>query len=120
MASITFPTYLSFQSAGYNAEPVGNVYRSTMENGRIKQSRRSQKQRIVRNVTYLATAAQYETFKTWFRNDAAFGAKYFNWNDPEDEVTKDARIVDGLYNAVPLNTRMHYYYINVQIETYEG
>jgi hypothetical protein len=120
MASIDFPTNLRFQSASFSSSPVSNVYRSSMENGRIKQSRRSQRVRIVKNVQFLATTAQFNAFKTWFKDDAAMGAKYFNWVDPEDEVNKEARIVEGVYTATPLNTRMHYWVISMQFETYEN
>lgn len=119
MASITFPSYLEFQSSGYSIEPTSNVHRSTMEDGKIKQARRNQKQRVIRSVQYLATAAEFESFKTWYKNDSFFGAKYFNWTDPVEDTTKDARMVDGLYQATPLNTRMHYYYITLKLETYE-
>ena len=95
-----------------------NVYRTQMEGGYSKQAKRSHKSLVNRTVTYVYTAAEYESFKTWFYTTAANGALFFNWVDPVDNVTKDTRIVDGTYEASPASPRMSHWFVSMTFESY--
>lgn len=119
MASIDFPSEPIFQSRGYSRNQSELVRRTVMEDGYTKQARRSQIRRVIHNVQYLVSSDDLDTFETWFKGDAEFGAKFFDWTDPITDQEVEGRIVNGQYDIVPVTTRMNYYIISMQIEVYD-
>lgn len=116
-SSITFPGG-RLMTGQYSEQIESNILRTQMESGLQKQAKKSGQARVTRDVVYLMSTTQYETFKTWFRTSAADGALFFNWDDPVSGNTIDARIVNGLYDTSPVNARFNFFYITLQIESY--
>jgi hypothetical protein len=118
MAAIDFPNYGRLMTGQFIETSPTNLLRTTFESGAEKQVRRTNIKKTVRDVTYLFTAAEFATFKTWFDVTAVAGSQYFNWVDPVDNVTKDARIVNGAYTATPLTKHFTAFYVTFQVESY--
>ena len=107
-------------SSQYSETVVSNVLRTEMTGGYAKQAKKSSKQVKTRDVVYLYSTAEFEAFKLWFKNDAKDGSLFFNYTLPESANNDiiDARIVNGVYSAQPVNARMNYWYVTLQIESY--
>jgi len=118
MANIDFYTGGKLMTGQLSETHPSMLLRTTMENGIEKQTRRTTVKRTLRDVAYLFTAAEYEAFKTWFDETAKHGVLFFNWVDPIDNVTKDARIINGEYSTTPVTAHLTGYYVSFQIETY--
>jgi hypothetical protein len=95
----TFPNYGKLLLPGYGEDPESAVDRTQMESGPPKQAMVRSRVMVSRPVVMLFTASEYASFKTWFRTDVARGADWFDWTDPADGATRQARIVDGRYRA---------------------
>jgi hypothetical protein len=56
----------------------------------------------------------------WFKDTAKDGSLFFNYTLPESANNDiiDARIMNGTYTAAPVNARMNYWYVTLQIESY--
>lgn len=107
-------------SAQYSETVTPNVLRTEMTGGYAKQAKRGSKQTKTTDCTYLYSTAEFEAFKTWFRDTAKDGSLFFNWTDPSSANNDivDARIVSGVYQAAPVNARMNYWFVTLQIERY--
>ena len=95
-----FPSYGEFLLDGFGEQPESPLVRTNMESGPVKQAKLRSKIRVVRNVTYRFTNAEYVTWKTWHKTTVAFGALWFDWINPLDGATVQGRIINGLYNAI--------------------
>lgn len=95
-----------------------NVHRTTFESGEEKQVARTGRHKTIRRVTYVFTNSEYVAFKTWFHTTAKQGALFFSWLDPVDDVTKDARIVNGEYNGTAASALLTHWFVDFEIETY--
>ena len=119
MASISFPSIGILTTTGFSETPHANFVRTNMEQGFAKQAKRSAVSLVRRTVRYVLSEAEYATFKTFFYDTAEHGNLFFNWTDPVDGVTKDTRIVEGTFSAVPLTARWNFYEVTMTFETYE-
>lgn len=71
---------------GFSRVPADNVVRTDNETGPPDSRPRSTASVEVVTATYRMTAAQFETFKTFWRSSLAQGALAFDLPDPEDEA----------------------------------
>jgi hypothetical protein len=119
-SSINFYSGGKCMSSQYSETVLPNVLRTEMTGGYAKQAKRGSKQVKTAEVVYLYNTTEFEAFKTWFRDTAKDGSLFFNWTAPEsaNNDIMDARIVNGVYSAQPVNARMNYWYVSMQIERY--
>lgn len=119
-SSISFYSGGKCMSSQYSETVISNVLRTEMTGGYAKQARKSSKQVKTRDVVYLYSTAEFDAFKAWFKDTAKDGALFFNYTLPEsaNNDIADARIVSGVYQAAPVNARMNYWYVTMQIESY--
>ena len=102
----TFPTNLAMLLAdGYGEEPGAGVERTPMSDGLVKQARTTARELVARPARFLIRSkADYLAFYDW--HETTIGrAGWFDWTDPVDGLTKQARIVGGKvsYRAVRKN-----------------
>lgn len=107
-------------SSQYSETVTSNLLRTEMTGGYAKQAKRGSKQVKTTDCVYLYSTAEFEAFKIWFRDTAKDGSLFFNWTDPSSANNDivDARIVNGVYSAAPVNARMNYWFVNLSIERY--
>ena len=117
--SIAFYAGGKAMTGTYTESIRSNVLRTQMEGGIEKTAKRFGKAQITHNITYLYDASEYAAFKTWFKDTAKYGALFFNWTNPITDDIVDARISDGTYQVAPVNARGNYFYVQLNIETYE-
>lgn len=92
----TFPVYACVLLEGYKEKASYSVLRSEMDNGVPKQRPRRSLPMVTREVRVkLADKAAKVQFDTWVRTDLDGGTGWFNYIDPIDGATKQARIVSG-------------------------
>jgi hypothetical protein len=116
----TFPTYMKLTHTGprVTREPV--VLRTDMESGPPKQAMARSLGMVTRAVEYACTLANYQLFKTWFKIDVARGAGWFFWSDPEDDVSKLARIVGGVIDEeMPSGKTLDVWILKFKLETWD-
>jgi hypothetical protein len=116
-----FPhSYAKILAEGYEKSRPSAVIRTEMEDGMVKQLRSKARVLVKRNMTVgLASLANYQSFVTWFQTDIDYGAQWFDFTDPEDNVTKDARIVSQLNAERPLVGTGHWR-VSMVIETWSN
>jgi hypothetical protein len=118
MAAINFYTGGKLMTRDFSEVPTPNLIRTEMEGGYQKQAKKFAKSLTTYNVVYLFTNAEYALFKTWFYTTAANGSLFFNYTSPIDNVTRDSRIVNGVFEARVVNPTMTHWYVSFQIEAY--
>jgi len=102
---MAFPTYGELILRQYSENPDSSVLRTEMETGPAKQAKVQSLAPVQRRVSLFFTGAEFETFKIWFKgSECNRGASWFDWLDPQTGTTKQARIVDGKYEALTTNT----------------
>lgn len=117
----TFPSYAKLLHDPYDEQPESAVQRTDMESGPAKQSMIRSRAMVMRNVKYaFGSLADYQSFKTWFRNDVNRGSTWFDWRDPVDDTVKSARIPGGRLNPAKPNKRMDTWVLEFLIETWDG
>ena len=94
-----FPSIGKLLLEGFGEEPGSSVERSEFENGAVKQTQTVSRVLVSQAVTMCFTAAEYATFRAFWRNTLRRGADWFNWIDPRDGTVKLARIVGGKYSG---------------------
>jgi hypothetical protein len=119
-SSINFYAGGKCMSAQYAETVVPNILRTEMTGGYAKQAKKSSRQVKTTEVVYLYSTTEFDAFKVWHKNTAKDGALFFNWTQPETANNDicDARIVNGVYSASPVNARMNYWYVSMTIERY--
>jgi hypothetical protein len=119
-SSINFYAGGKCMSSQYSESVVSNVLRSEMTGGYAKQAKRASRQVKQRDVVYLYSTTEFDAFKTWFKDTAKDGSLFFNYTLPESANNDiiDARIMNGTYTAAPVNARMNFFYVTLQIESY--
>lgn len=83
----------------YGERPESAVLRTEMESGFAKQAKIRSKVPVFRPAVIDYSNTEYSQFKTWFKDTLARGTNWFAWTDPQDGVSKQARIVRGEYEA---------------------
>jgi hypothetical protein len=119
-SNIAFYSGGKCMSGQYAESVVPNILRTEMTGGYAKQARRSSKQVKNRELVYLYSTVEFDAFKAWFKDTAKDGALFFNFTLPESANNDviDARISNGEYSATPVNARMNYWYVTLNIESY--
>jgi len=95
---MTWPNY-GVLLAPLEEQPRSVILRTSMESGPAKQRRRVSLQSIDRPLKYQYTAAEYALWLVWYRTTINYGNDWFDWPDPRDGATKQARIISGDYQA---------------------
>ena len=109
MATITYPSGGRLMTGPLTESPAKHILRTEFESGDIKQTRLSQKQRMVQKMTFVYTNDEYTTFKAWHRDTALMGALKFDFADPQNDTVRDYRIIEGRYEAAPLNQKLEHW-----------
>jgi len=119
MARPVFPFYATLLWDGFTERPEPNAIRTEMESGPAKQAPKASKATTTRPVKYrLNSAADYQSFKDWHRDDLKHGTGWFDWTDPVDGVTKLARIPGGQIDPKPARRMLDVWDVSFQIETW--
>ena len=113
----TFPVYANILFNGYNKKRESALLRSEMESGPPKQARVKYNVMEVHSVKiYISTKSDFQLFETWYSDDIAEGASWFDFTDPVTGSTVQARFKDGGYTATPMTPDMENWEISAQIE----
>lgn len=96
----SFPTYGQLDLDAYREQPQPAVIRTEMDSGLVKQARIYPKQLKQRPVKMIYSATEKASFETWLDSTINL-VDWFDWEDPADGTTKQARIVGGIYDANP-------------------
>jgi len=115
---LDFPANLRQIAEDFGEKPESAVMRTEMESGPPKQRKRSSRQMVSRNVSYIAMGdSEYIGWKEWFAQ-TGLGADWFRWLDPVDRQIKPARIVGGEYEAKVMTWATKAWRISFTIETW--
>jgi hypothetical protein len=91
-----FPAGLILLLPEYGEQAESALERTPMESGPPKQAQvRSRVMVQVSGRILFTSAAQYASFRTWFRVDIKNGADWFDWTDPRTGTLRQARFVAG-------------------------
>lgn len=91
-----FPSYAKVLLGGFSQKSDFSVLRSEMDGGLAKQRPRRSKPIVTRAISILVTRlADQQAFDQWVAVDLSGGTAWFDWVDPLDRKTKQARFVDG-------------------------
>ncbi|MBV6304941.1 hypothetical protein KVP10_08575 [Candidimonas humi] len=111
----TFPDYATILLDGFDKQADYGVLRTDMDGGIAKQRARYSLPIVTRNAQILVESVEDKNgFDAWVKTDLFGGAGWFDWTDPLDGVTKQARIVKG---AVKWTSPGIIWLAQVQIET---
>jgi len=118
---MAFPhSYAKILADGYSKDRASAVQRTAMEDGMVKQLRTKSRVLVARSFTVgLASLTDYQNFITWFQTDIDYGALWFDFTDPEDNVVRTARVVNKLDGERPI-VGLGQWRIPLQIETWSG
>lgn len=95
----TFPTYACVLLEGYRETPNYNVLRTDMDVGVSKQRPRASLPIVTRSVRIkVENKTDKSLFDQWFKDDLNGGSGFFDYIDPLDSTTKQARFVGGQIN----------------------
>ena len=117
----TFPTYAEVQVDGFMQQRASAVQRTQMSSGPPKQLKAQSRVMVTRPLTcVLYSASDFSNFITWFQTNINYGADWFNWTDPVDNVTKSARIVGGLDTEEPIVPPLVEWRVRFKLETWSA
>jgi len=111
----TFPAHQGIQQ--YNETPQEAVRRTPFESGYQQQAKRFYNQWINADVEVRFSAAEYEAFLTWVRDDIANGSASFTFPNHKQAVggspeeTINARMIGGQFQAAPIRQYAHNYWL---------
>jgi hypothetical protein len=93
----TLPNYACVLLEGYEESPDFGVLRSDMDNSVAKQRPRRSLPIVTRSVKIkVENKNEKALFDEWFKDDLNGGSGFFNYVDPLDGQTKQARFVSGV------------------------
>lgn len=116
----TFPSYLKLLHGGPRIVRESAVLRTDMESGPAKQAQVRSKAIVTGEFQYAcATLADYQAFKTWWKTDAARGANWFFWTDPEDDASKLARVPGGVIDEEVPNKTLDVWVLKFKLEWWD-
>ncbi len=114
----TWPSYATIASIA--EKPQSAMLRTKMESGPPKETKVRSKQTILRPITvHLASLTDYQNFTAWIRVTLDRGKDWFDWTDPVDGQTKQAKIVNGLYEGDPAGNTLQTWHVQITLETLE-
>lgn len=117
----TFPAYPKLLFDGFDEKPEPAILRTEMESGPPKQALIRSRTMITRSVQYLLESnADYQSFLTWFKTTINYGADWFDWTDPVDDVLKSARIVGGDITPKPTRKNLSRWVVSFKLETWSA
>ena len=97
---MAFPAIGYLMLDSYAERPAPLMRRTEMESGPAKQARIAPRRPVQRACTYHFSAAEYETFIAWVDSEGA--EALFDWTDPRTGTVKQAQLVRGQYEAIPV------------------
>lgn len=116
-----FPAYAKIIFDGFMQDPQPAVSRTDMEDGPPKQFKRRSRVMVERPVTvFLNSKTDFDNFHTWFKTDINRGASWFDWVDPYDSATKQARIKGGKISEKPRRKALDLWAVAMIIETWDS
>lgn len=102
---MAFPTYGKLLLSNHSGDPESAILRSDFETGPAKQSKIKSRVPVRRTLVLQFTAAELASFEAWFRGaECNYGAGWFDWSDPRDDQTIQARIFEGKYTYQATST----------------
>ena len=102
---MAFPTYGKLLLNGHQGEPESAILRTDFETGPAKQSKQKSRVAVLRDMAIQFTAAELASFETWFRDaECDYGAGWFDWTDPRNGQTIQARLYQGTYRYQAVST----------------
>jgi hypothetical protein len=111
----TLPSNITVMVEGYAETPDYGVLRTEMDNSIAKQRPRRSLPIVIREVRLkVGTREDKVDFDDWFKNDINGGSGFFTYVDPIDEISKQARFVNGEIRWV---TPGNVWFIEAQLET---
>lgn len=114
------PAYVRKLIDGYEKDRASAVSRTPMEDGMIKQLRFQSRTLVSRAfILQVDSLANYQAFITWFKSTVNYGADWFDMVDPEDNVSKLFRIVNGKLKKEEPVFGTTSYRISVDLENWE-
>lgn len=117
----TFPAYGKLAFENFQRDRESALQRTQMESGPPKQLKKLSRVMIDIPVIYhLDSAADYSSFITWFQNTINYGADWFDWTDPVDNVVKPARIKNGKLAETPRRKVLDRWKIGFTLEIWSG
>jgi hypothetical protein len=117
---MAFPLIGKFLLDPYREKPAPLTRRTNMDGGLPKQARIARRRMVQRPCAYRFTAAEFTTFKAWVDSEGA--ESWFNWTDPFNGSTKQARLVLGQYEGQPVAEQDGApleWVVNFTLETFE-
>lgn len=119
MTTPTFPSYAKILYGGFSIKRESAIIRSDMESGPPKQAKVRSKPMVTRSVKiHLRTLSNFQSFESWYSNDVAEGALWFNFIDPVYGTSKLGRFADGGYTATPRAGGLSAWIVDANIETW--
>jgi hypothetical protein len=114
-----FPAYAVLIFQGFAIKRPSAVNRTETELGFAKQQQTKTRVLIPRATVYqLNSKADYASFLAWYRDDVNYGASWFDWTDPGDDMVKAGRIVKGQIDEIPQRKSLDRWRIGMSIETW--
>ncbi len=88
-----WPEYVTVEADGYGVGQDNDVSRTPFDDGLIRQERRYTAALTVRRIKGLfEDDDDYARFRAWA---SEYAGRWFTWTDPEDGVTREARVRGG-------------------------
>lgn len=116
-----FPTYARLLFNVYMHDRAPAVWRTDTELGVPKQAKRYSRVLIGRRVTcMLDKKSDYDAFIAWFNTTIHRGASWFEWVDPYDRVTKQARIRGGELKESAVRSTLDVWSVEFVLETWSS
>lgn len=110
--------YTRIMNNNLTVSPQKSVRRTQMADGLQKQAARYSKTLGNMSITYLMTDAEYLLFLTWWKTTAAFGSQFFDFKSPVTDLIEDGRMIEGTYEAIPVNTKQTHWYVSMNVEVW--
>jgi hypothetical protein len=111
------PSYVCILAEGFGVTKESALMRTEMDSGPPKQAKVKSRVMVTQSVTFLLnTRADYQAFETWYADDIAYGADWFDYPDPISQTTVQARFKNGGYKSSPLSPNMDQWKVMVEIE----
>jgi len=117
----TFPAYADVLLDGFSEQHESALIRTEMESGPPRQAKvRSRVLVTWPAVILVESKADYQSFMTWFKNDIAYGADWFDFANPVTGSTVQARFNGSGLTAQPIGKMDGPWRINTTIETWSA